>query len=70
MFRGRENTHPELGFRLLDRMWEILKELSSVEKQPTREGARLHIILTPLASQKNKAKEEIEKEQDAKTKNT
>ncbi len=70
MFRGRENTHPELGLRLIDRMWESLKELSSVEKQPTREGARLHIILTPLASQKNKAKEEIEKEQDAKTKNT
>ncbi len=70
MFRGRENTHPELGLRLLDRMWESLKELSSMEKQPTREGARLHIILTPLASQKNKAKEEIEKEQDAKTENT
>ena len=60
MFRGRENTHPELGLKLLDRMWEILKDLSSVEKQPTREGARLHIILTPLASQKNKAQEEIE----------
>ena len=70
MFRGRENTHPELGLRLLDRMWESLKELSSTEKQQTREGARLHIILTPLASQKNKAKEEIEKEQDAKTENT
>jgi translation initiation factor IF-3 len=66
MFRGRENTHPELGLKLLDRMWEVLKEISSVEKQPTREGARLHIILTPLASQKSKAKEEIEKEQDAK----
>ena len=74
MFRGRENTHPELGLKLLDRMWEGLKELSSVEKQPTREGARLHIILTPIASQKNKAKEEVEQEeqeekeeQDAKT---
>ena len=63
MFRGRENTHPELGLKLLDRMWEILKDLSLVEKQPTREGARLHTILTPLASQKNKAQEEIEKEE-------
>lgn len=67
MFRGRENTHPELGLKLLDRMWEVLKEISSVEKQPTREGARLHIILAPVASRKSKAKEEIEKEQDAKT---
>ena len=70
MFRGRENTHPELGLRLLDRMWESLKDLSSVEKQPTREGARLNIILTPLASQKSKAIEEIEKEPDAETENT
>ena len=69
MFRGRENTHPELGLKLLDRMWEILKDLSSVEKQPTREGARLHIILTPLASQKNKAQEEIEKEDIKKVEN-
>jgi len=70
MFRGRENTHPELGLRLLDKIWESLKEVSSIEKQPTREGSRLHIILTPLASQKNKAKEEIEKGQDAKTQDT
>ena len=66
MFRGRENTHPELGLKLLDKMWEFLKDISSVEKQPTREGARLHIILTPLASQRAKAKEEIDKEQNAK----
>jgi translation initiation factor IF-3 len=67
MFRGRENTHPELGLRLLERMWESLKEVSLIEKQPTREGSRLHIILTPQTGHKNKAKEEIEKGQDAKT---
>jgi translation initiation factor IF-3 len=70
MFRGRENTHPELGLRLLERMWESLKEMSSIEKQPTREGSRLHIILTPQTSQKSKPKEEIEKEQYAKTQDT
>ena len=72
MFRGRENTHPELGLKLLDKMWENLKDLSSVEKQPTREGARLHIILTPLASHKNKSQETIEQEEeeDAKTQDT
>ena len=63
MFRGRENTHPELGLKLLDRMWENLKELSSVEKQPTREGARLHIILTPIAAQKSKSQEKIGEEE-------
>lgn len=68
MFRGRENTHPELGLKLLKRMSQLLEEVSSIEKQPTREGARLHLILAPLASQKSKAQEEAKKGQDAKTK--
>ena len=67
MFRGRENTHPELGLRLLDRMLESLKELAAVEKAPTRERARLHLILAPQAGYKAKLKEEIKKGQDAKT---
>ena len=64
MFRGRENAHPELGLRLLDRVSESFKEVAMVEKQPTRERARLHIILSPQTTQKNKMKEEIK--QDAK----
>ncbi len=70
MFRGRENTHPELGLRLLKRMSQSLEEVSSIEKQPTREGARLHLILAPLAGQKSKAQEEEKKGQDAKTQDT
>lgn len=70
MFRGRENTHPELGLRLLKRMSQLLEEVSSIEKQPTREGARLHLILAPLASQKSKTQEEAKKGQDAKTQDT
>ncbi len=67
MFRGRENTHPELGLRLLERMLESLKELALVEKQPTRMGARLHLILSPQAGYMARIKEEIKKGQDAKT---
>ena len=66
MFRGRENAHPELGLRLLDRVTESFKELALVEKQPTKEGSRLHIILSPQAAQKSKVKEEIKQKQDAK----
>jgi translation initiation factor IF-3 len=61
MFRGRENTHPELGLRLLDKMLESLKELALVEKQPTRMGGRLHLILSPQAGYMAKIKEEIKK---------
>jgi translation initiation factor IF-3 len=67
MFRGRENAHPELGLRLLERMFESLKEVASIGKQPTREGARLHIILTPQTVHKPKIEEEVKQEQDAKT---
>jgi len=67
MFRGRENAHPELGIRLIGRMAESLSEVSSVERQAVREGARLHAILSPLPSSKPKVKEGI-KEDNAKVK--
>ena len=70
MFRGRENTHPDLGIKLIDRMSKMLQDISKTEKEPTREGARLHIILAPLPS-KNKpveaAKEEVGILENAKT---
>ena len=59
MFRGREITHPELGLRLLQRMAESLKEVASVEGQPSLEGKRMHIILLPGAARKTKTKEEV-----------
>jgi translation initiation factor IF-3 len=68
MFRGRENAHPELGLRLLEKMSDFLKDVASVEKQPIKEGGRLHLILAPQQSvQKVKIKEEIKQEEDAKT---
>ncbi len=67
MFRGRENAHPELGLKLIGRMAERLSDIGSVEKEPAREGGRLHAIVAPLPNTKPKAKEGI-KEKDAKAK--
>ena len=61
MFRGREITHPEIGRRLLQRMAETLKEEASVERQPLMDGRRMAMILSPVAIQKPKIKEEVEK---------
>ena len=59
MFRGRENTHPEIGWRLLRRMTESLKEGASVDGQPAMVGTRINIVLSPLATPKpKKIKEE------------
>ena len=57
MFRGREITHPEIGWRLLQRMSETLKEVASVERQPLLEGRNMFIILS--APQKAKTQEEV-----------
>jgi len=59
MFRGREATHPELGWKVLQRMVESLNDISSLERQPIMEGRRMNIILAP-GSSKAKAKEEAE----------
>lgn len=59
MFRGREITHPEFGWKLLQRTAELLKEVASLERQPIMEGRRMSIILSPIATQKTKTKEGI-----------
>ena len=60
MFRGREITHSDIGWRLLQRMSESLKEVASVERQPLMEGRRMFIILILSAAQKAKTKEEVQ----------
>jgi len=68
MFRGREITHPEIGWKLLQRMSESLKEESSLERQPVMDGRRMNIILAPVP--KTKIKEEIKEAQNAKNQNS
>jgi translation initiation factor IF-3 len=58
MFRGREIVHPELGLRLLQRMSASLEEVASVDRQPSLDGKRMIMILSPLSGQKAKVKEE------------
>jgi translation initiation factor IF-3 len=62
LFRGREITHPELGWKLLQRMAESLKEVAAADSQPVMEERRMHIILAPTVAQKAKpkVKEEVE----------
>ncbi len=57
MFRGREITHPENGWRLLQRMTEALKASASLDRQPVLEGKRMSIILAPTVTQKIQVKE-------------
>jgi translation initiation factor IF-3 len=67
MFRGREITHPELAWKLLQRMAEAMKDIAAVEGQPVMEGRRMHVILAPLSTiPKPKAEKETKPEKEPK----
>ena len=68
MFRGRQISHPDIGWRLLQRVGESLKEVASVERRPMLEGKRMHIIL--VAVQGTKTEEEVVKSVNAKDQNS
>ena len=75
MFRGREITHADMGWKLLQKLMDSLKGVALIEKQPVMEGQRMHMILSPAAQIKAarpRVKEEVKKEEvkesvDAKT---
>ncbi|MEC9488796.1 MAG: translation initiation factor IF-3 [Halanaerobium sp.] len=46
-FRGREITHKELGYELMNRMKEELKDLGNVESQPKMEGRNMVMVIGP-----------------------
>ena len=48
-FKGREMAHTELGWKMLNRMTEIMSDLAVVENHPRMEGRLLSMILSPKA---------------------
>jgi translation initiation factor IF-3 len=48
-FRGREMAHQDLGLQLLKRVAEDLKELSTVEQHPKKEGRQMTMVLAPVS---------------------
>lgn len=46
-FRGREQTRPELGYRLLQRLAEDIAEFGFVEFAPKQEGRNMTMVLGP-----------------------
>ena len=51
-FRGRENAHPEIGRRILDRLMDDLEAVAIAESDPQKEGNQLHTILAPKPGSK------------------
>ncbi len=59
-FRGREQSRPELGTRLLGRMAEDVAELGFVESHPRQDGRTMVMVLGPH-KKKAQAKAEARK---------
>jgi len=64
MFRGREQSRPEMGRRLLMKLAEEVAEYAVVENAPNQEGRNMSLVLGPL-KKKAEAKEEQRKAREA-----
>ncbi len=69
MFRGREQSRPELGLRLLARLAEDVEELGFVEANPKQDGRNMLMVLAPHrrksdASRKAEAESEVDDDAD------
>ena len=55
MFRGREQSHPERGRMLLDRLLQDVSEIGVMEQPPLQEGRNMTMLLAPArgAGQEN-----------------
>jgi translation initiation factor IF-3 len=58
MFRGREQAHPERGRALLERLFEDIEELATIESAPQQEGRNMHMMLGPTAAAVAQAREQ------------
>jgi translation initiation factor IF-3 len=47
MFRGREQSHPERGRALLDRLMQDVSDMATIEQEPLQEGRNMTMLLAP-----------------------
>lgn len=56
MFRGREQSRPELGFRLLRRLADDIVDYGFVETNAKQDGRNMTMVVAPHRGQKTRAK--------------
>ncbi|MHB1065572.1 MAG: translation initiation factor IF-3 [Georgenia sp.] len=71
MFRGREQSRPEMGMRLLQRLAEDVSDLGSVESSPRQDGRNMTMVIGPhkkkaeAKSEQRRAREQLDKAKEA-----
>ncbi len=68
LFRGREQSRPEQGVRLLQRFAEDVAEFGTVESTPTIDGRNMVMVIGPLKSKVDAKAEAQAKKADEKSK--
>jgi translation initiation factor IF-3 len=63
MFRGREQSRPELGYNLLKKLASDVDEYGYVESSPKQDGRNMLMVLGPL-KKKTEARAEVKAERD------
>lgn len=73
MFRGREQSRPEMGMRLLQRLAQEVSELGTVESSPRVDGRNMVMVIGPVRNKAEakrlKDKEKQQAEQQASQRN-
>lgn len=62
MFRGRERSHTEFGYELLEKVQQDLKDLTRVDFKPSAEGRNVIMVLSPDPAGVKTEKARLEKE--------
>src|SRR5450759_4620404 len=65
MFRGREQSRPELGFRLLQRLAEDIGEFGFVESTPKQDGRNMIMVIGPTKKKAEAKAEQRRKREEA-----
>jgi translation initiation factor IF-3 len=66
MFRGREQSRPELGYRLLQRLAGDIGDLGFVESTPKQDGRNMIMVIGPTKKKAEaKAEQRRKREEDA-----
>jgi len=63
MFRGREQSRPEMGLRLLQRLAEDVAELGYVESAPRQDGRNMIMVLGPTTKKKAESRQSAKRQQ-------
>ena len=47
-FKGREMAHTEVGYEIIGKFLELCSEYGSADKNPSLEGRRMSVIISPI----------------------